>query len=190
MDTRCPGLWITGGPGVGKSMMAIFMTEQLELKTATSAKESVIYFSCDRQGEESNSAQAILRGLIWQLVRLKPSLTKDGLSELLYYRRKAIYDTRMVTLCRTFNNMVEDPDAECIFRVIDGLDECDSTSSELVNCLLGVTTSRFKPIILSRPLDCALTNSLSKYFMIPSYRNQKGYFSGLVLRHTSSKRGH
>lgn len=24
MDTRCPCLWITGGPGIGKSMMAIF----------------------------------------------------------------------------------------------------------------------------------------------------------------------
>ncbi|KAF3804294.1 hypothetical protein GCG54_00000645 [Colletotrichum gloeosporioides] len=171
MNTPCPGLWITGGPGTGKTMMSIFLTEQLELKAARSEAENVIYYFCDNQNDSRNDALGILRGLIWQLGSMKPSLMKHGLSDVrlvdanpLFYLR--MFDLRMEILCRIFNNMVEDLDAGCVFCVIDGLDECDSTSSDLVNCLLGVSTSKFKPLVLSRPLNQPLTRSLSNYLRL------------------------
>lgn len=163
MDTPCPGLWITGGAGMGKSMMSIFLTEHLEMKAKKSATESVIYFFCDGQREMMNCSRGILRGLISQLVVLNPSLSKHGIFEEKHEMGSKTYNVRFESLCRTFNNMVDDLDAGCVYCVIDGLDECDNTCGELVNSLLGVRTSRFKPIILSRALSPSLTSSLSKY---------------------------
>uniref|UniRef100_L2G4U6 Ankyrin repeat protein n=1 Tax=Colletotrichum fructicola (strain Nara gc5) TaxID=1213859 RepID=L2G4U6_COLFN len=163
MHTPCPGLWITGGPGIGKSIMSIFLTEQLELKVEGPTKESVIYFFCDGQNDARDNAPVILQALIWQLGRLKPYLIQHAIPQVQSHFGMKVYSTRIESLCRTFISMVEDPDAGCVFCVIDGLDECDSTSSELVNCLLGVTTPRFKPIIISRPLNQSLTSSLSEY---------------------------
>ncbi|EQB46701.1 hypothetical protein CGLO_14226 [Colletotrichum gloeosporioides Cg-14] len=163
MNTTCQGLWITGGPGIGKSMMSIFLTEQLELKAASSETESVIYFFCDSQSDRRDNARAILQALIWQLGTLKPELRKHGKSQMQFHPDGEWCSTRMESLCRAFNSMVEHPDAGRVFCVIDGLDECDNTSGGLVNCFLGVSTSRFKTIILSRPLNQSLTNSLSKY---------------------------
>lgn len=163
MNTPCPGLWITGGPGMGKSMMSIFLTEHLEMKALNSATESVLYFFCDGQRDMRNNARGILRGLISQLVGLKPSLARHGILEEKSDWGVKTYDVRVESLCRTFNSMVEDPDAGCVFCVIDGLDECDNTSGELINSLLGVKTSRFKPVVVSRPLSPSLTSSLAKY---------------------------
>ncbi|KAK1842650.1 ankyrin repeat protein [Colletotrichum chrysophilum] len=163
MDTPCPGLWITGGAGMGKSMMSIFLTEHLEMKAKKSATESVIYFFCDGQREMMNCSRGILRGLISQLVVLNPSLSKHGIFEEKHEMGSKTYNVRFESLCRTFNNMVEDLDAGCVYCVIDGLDECGNTCGELVNSLLGVRTSRFKPIILSRALSPSLKSSLSKY---------------------------
>ncbi|KAF5505665.1 Vegetative incompatibility protein HET-E-1 [Colletotrichum siamense] len=81
MDTPCPGLWITGGAGMGKSMMSIFLTEDLEMKAKKSATESVIYFFCDGQRQMMSCSQGILRGLISQLVVLNPGLSKHGIFE-------------------------------------------------------------------------------------------------------------
>ncbi|KAL3291045.1 ankyrin repeat protein, partial [Colletotrichum asianum] len=163
MDTPCPGLWITGGAGMGKSMMSIFLTEHLEMKAKKSATESVIYFFCDGQRQMMSCSQGILRGLISQLVVLNPGLSKHGIFEEKRERGFKTYNVRFESLCRTFNNMVEDLDAGCVYCVIDGLDECDNTCGELINSLLGVRTSRFKPIILSRPLHPSLTKALPKY---------------------------
>ncbi|KAF4823545.1 Vegetative incompatibility protein HET-E-1 [Colletotrichum tropicale] len=163
MNTPCPGLWITGGPGMGKSMMSIFLTEHLEMKALKSATESVLYFFCDGQRDMRNNARGILHGLISQLVGLKPSLARHGILEEKSDWGVKTYDVRVESLCRTFNSMVEDPDAGRVFCVIDGLDECDNTSGELINSFLGVKTSRFKPVVVSRPLSLSLTSSLAKY---------------------------
>ncbi|KAF0329520.1 ankyrin repeat protein [Colletotrichum asianum] len=140
-----------------------FLTEHLEMKAKKSATESVIYFFCDGQRQMMSCSQGILRGLISQLVVLNPGLSKHGIFEEKRERGFKTYNVRFESLCRTFNNMVEDLDAGCVYCVIDGLDECDNTCGELVNSLLGVRTSRFKPIILSRTLHPSLTSALSKY---------------------------
>ncbi|KAF6809502.1 ankyrin repeat protein [Colletotrichum plurivorum] len=76
------GLWILGGPGMGKSMMSIFLTQHLEASVRTQQKGTVIYFFCDNRDSNKNNVAAVLRGLIWQLGRLKPRLLRHGLAEL------------------------------------------------------------------------------------------------------------
>ncbi|RXG50579.1 hypothetical protein VDGE_30294 [Verticillium dahliae] len=51
------GLMLQGGPGKGKTMMAIYLTEQLELLAGRG--ESVLYFFCDNRNPKQNNAMAV-----------------------------------------------------------------------------------------------------------------------------------
>ena len=79
-----PGLILEGGPGKGKSMMAIFLTRQLEEIAKQTDNENVIYFFCDNSNPRQNNALSVFRCLIWQLCRLRPELLHHGVRELNY----------------------------------------------------------------------------------------------------------
>ena len=51
-------LWICGGPGKGKTMLAIYLTQQLE------KDQNVVYFFCSGQYKERLDGAAILRTLL------------------------------------------------------------------------------------------------------------------------------
>lgn len=57
---------IEGGPGKGKSMIAIYLTEFLEnlAQTSEAGTESVIYFLCDNRNPKQNNALAVIRCLV------------------------------------------------------------------------------------------------------------------------------
>ncbi|KAH6697026.1 NACHT and ankyrin domain-containing protein [Plectosphaerella plurivora] len=161
-----PGLMIEGGPGKGKSMIAISLTEFLEnlAQTSEAGTESVIYFFCDNRNPRQNNALAVIRCLVWQLCRLRPCLSHYGIKELeARGDAKHLLDSptaAVETLWRIFISMIADDRAGIVSYVIDGLDECDETS------ILSVLTkfhelsrghqalrSKFRFIILSRPLS-------------------------------------
>ena len=73
-------LWISGGPGKGKTMISIYLTEELEgvaadAETADAEEAIVIYFFCSSEDSKRNTAAAVLRGLLWQLTGKRPELT-------------------------------------------------------------------------------------------------------------------
>ncbi|KAM0278133.1 hypothetical protein ACHAQH_005331 [Verticillium albo-atrum] len=161
-----PGLIVEGGPGKGKSMIAIFLTEHLEQLTQTSeaGTESVIYFFCDNRNPKQNNALAVIRCLVWQLCRLRPHLLHHGIKELKARGRGHHLleppAAAVETLWRIFLNMLRDERAGTVSCVIDGLDECDEDSISSVLTKFygfavgeGASRSKFKFIILSRPLS-------------------------------------
>lgn len=66
-------LWLYGGPGKGKTMLSLFLAEELE-ETAISQTKLFLQYFCDNKDEKRNTAIAILKGLISQLLQLRPKL--------------------------------------------------------------------------------------------------------------------
>ncbi|CRK25942.1 hypothetical protein BN1708_014374, partial [Verticillium longisporum] len=60
-------LWISGGPGMGKTMLSVFLTFELE-RLFAATENQVLYYFCSHDDAHGNSAAAILRGLICQLL--------------------------------------------------------------------------------------------------------------------------
>ncbi|KAF5237665.1 hypothetical protein FANTH_10692 [Fusarium anthophilum] len=127
-DSR--GLHIQGSEGRGKTMLAIYLTEQLEKLTACIPTDKVLYFFCNHGNINTNSAPAVLRGLIWQLCRLRPDLLHHGLKRAVSIDegRIALATNSVETLFQIFAAMVQDPNAGTVTCVVDGLDECDEPS--------------------------------------------------------------
>ncbi|KAL9570250.1 hypothetical protein ACKAV7_005758 [Fusarium commune] len=62
-------LWISGGVGSGKTMLAVYLTEQLQLTMASD--EILVYYFFDSTLNLRNNAACFVRSLIYQLVQLE-----------------------------------------------------------------------------------------------------------------------
>ncbi|KAF5713967.1 vegetatible incompatibility het-E-1 [Fusarium mundagurra] len=126
----CRGLHIQGGEGHGKTMLAIYLTEQLEKLAACLSTDIVLYFFCNHGNINANSATAVIRGLIWQLCRLRPELSHHGLKRTVSIDkgRISLATNSVETLWQIFTAMVQDPNAGTVTCVVDGLEECDDSS--------------------------------------------------------------
>ena len=118
-------LWIFGGPGKGKTMLSIYLTQQFE---KLHGKE-VIYFFCSSEHETRSTATAVLRTLLWQMIVVRP-----GLTELIspYFdppeRTQAMLSTPG-SLWEIFAKVIQSSELGKMQCLIDGLDECDDESS-------------------------------------------------------------
>lgn len=65
-------LWIFGGPGKGKTMLSIYLTQRFEKLH----NGEVIYFFCSSEHPTRSTATAILRTLLWQMIVTRPEVTK------------------------------------------------------------------------------------------------------------------
>ncbi|KAM0711597.1 hypothetical protein Q7P35_000963 [Cladosporium inversicolor] len=101
-------LWIFGGPGKGKTMLSLYLTQRFEKLH----NGEVIYFFCSSEHPTRNTATAILRTLLWQMIVIRPEVTKL-ISPYFDLSERVIQSSE-------FERM------QCL---IDGLDECDDESS-------------------------------------------------------------
>ncbi|KAL2796248.1 hypothetical protein BJX66DRAFT_336262 [Aspergillus keveii] len=119
-------LWISGGPGMGKTMLAIFLSE--ELKQIADDNGLVLYYFCEGRDPKRNCTINILRGLIYTLVQQRPALIKHLLPDY-EVRSDALFETEAIEpLWRILINMIRDPTTGPVYCIIDGIDECASTS--------------------------------------------------------------
>ncbi|KAF9772599.1 hypothetical protein IL306_009690 [Fusarium sp. DS 682] len=160
-DSR--GLLILGDEGKGKTMLAIYLSEQLEQLASCLPTETVIYFFCNYGNINANSATAVLRGLIWQLCRLRPTLIHHGLEKTVSVDagRIALATNSIETLWQIFTAMIQDPTAGTITCVLDGINECDDSS-------IRTLTEKFSELISlikrsRRNFRVLLTNHRSLY---------------------------
>ena len=58
-------LWLCGGPGTGKTMLSIFLAEELERTAKQSQEILLLQYFCDRKDKKRNKAISIIRGLIF-----------------------------------------------------------------------------------------------------------------------------
>ncbi|KAI1178591.1 ankyrin repeat protein [Nemania sp. FL0916] len=165
-----PLLWISGGPGKGKTMLAIFITEVLQ-PVVDSSKDVLLYYFCSNRDKNRNTAVTIMRGIIHQWLNLHPHLAQhiktyfDG-SETTKYTI-----SNFVSLWRLFLIMLRESGSCRVVCVLDGLDECEKDSLKLLLDAIrdyltnsdGASSLKLKLIFLSRPRPELLETMLGRY---------------------------
>ena len=144
-------LWIKGDPGKGKTMLLCGIINELE-KTMVKSN-NLSYFFCQATDSRINNASAVLRGLLYMLVNQQPSL-------ILHVRKKydntgkiLFEDTNAwVALSEIFTDVLQDPDLNSTWLVVDALDECLVGLPKLLEFIsrMSSVSSRIKWIISSR----------------------------------------
>lgn len=151
-------LWIKGGAGKGKTMMAIGLIDELSRGQHESAVKT--YFFCQNGDNELNTLESILKGLILRLVNQKPEL-KESLRSRWDSKNERFNEdmTSWRNLWHIYLEMLDRCTASKIYIIVDGLDECqDGSMAEFLKLVVrnGLDhPARIKWLFTSRPLDSA-----------------------------------
>ncbi|MCJ1261200.1 Ankyrin-2 [Lobaria immixta] len=132
VHSRSQLLWLSGGPGKGKTMLSILIAEELEQTAKHSQDILFLQYFCDNRNEKRKTAMAIIRGLIFQLLQSRPSLFSHILPSFQIRKGSLFADSSFETLWRIFESMVRDPIVGTTYCVLDDLDECDEVSLEVL----------------------------------------------------------
>ncbi|KAK8139373.1 ankyrin repeat protein [Apiospora sp. TS-2023a] len=126
-------LWISGGPGMGKTMLSIFLTEELEAYTQHNDGLLICYF-CRHDDDGRNTEISVLRGLLYQLVQnISTGTFQQKVWPKFASEESASYTVlNLATMWRIFGDILTATDLESIYCVLDGLDECHEDSSKQI----------------------------------------------------------
>jgi hypothetical protein len=113
-------------------MLSIFLTKVIGRIAAQSKDTMLAYFFCDNRDDWRNTAVAMLRGLILQLVQQHSKLLEHIIPVFKIQRDTLFSNSSFESLWRIFESMVRDPSIGSVFCVLDGLDECDEQSLEML----------------------------------------------------------
>lgn len=147
-NKSCNLLWVRACAGCGKSVLSSYLSQGLANYTSNGQTPLVAFFFCDDKDERRNTADAILRGLLHQILDQEPSLFPANLGDKLQWDLESLW--------ALFKSVVGENDSPPIYCIVDGLDECEEdTRNVLLERLQqlfsrGDTVGGFKMIITSR----------------------------------------
>ena len=143
-------LWVKGDPGKGKTMLLCGIVDFLHSSMPKTALMS--YFFCQATDSRINSATAVVRGLLYMLVKQQPSLVShirkkhDSAGKTLFEDANA-----WVALTEIFADVLQDPNLNTTYLIIDALDECVTDRSKLIKFIARQSAScRVKWVVSSR----------------------------------------
>ena len=167
-DSLTPGLlWLSADPGCGKSVLATFLIDHLRDKQASLKKTNICYFFFKSDNEEQHDGVFGLQALLHQLLQLQRELlgAASGVLQL-----PKIGDIK--ALWSTIISVLQQPVANDTIFILDGFDECETSSRKLLTGMLSThfaprskaedKPTKLKVIISSRP-----ENSLKAAFDRP-----------------------
>ena len=141
-------LWLHGDPGKGKTMLAISLIRELQSKTrleGSAAHTAIAYFFCDNKDERRQTALRILQGVIYQILCQRPDQVHHLRSECERQKEHLLSSPNSLqSLWRILQNIFQSSDLHTVYVVIDGLDECEPESS---NLLLSMFESYLTPTL-------------------------------------------
>jgi hypothetical protein len=150
-DEKGQLLWIKGDPGKGKTMLLCGIID--ELKKLAGKTSLLSYFFCQATDSRINNAKAILRGLVYMLVRQQPSLISH-VRERYDHAGKDLFEdaNACVALTDILTDMLKDISMTNTYLIVDGLDECVEDLSKLLQFITKQSSvhPRVKWIISSR----------------------------------------
>jgi hypothetical protein len=126
-------LWVFGGPGKGKSMIALHILDVLErtkIDSKTAASTPIWHFYDTQAGIAHVTSGNMVRGLIYQLLRTYDDLFEHILPEFEIQCEDLLHDSMFETPWSIFESMVHHPTLPTLDCILDGLDECEPTSLE------------------------------------------------------------
>lgn len=146
-------LWVNGDAGKGKTMLMIGVIKEL-LSRVSRPRSSVSYFLCQGTDSRLNNATAILRGIIYLLVKQQSLLISHLREEYDSRGRKLFEDTNaFYSLSNILQHMLEDSRLVTLYLVVDALDECERGLQSFLNFIIQTATiksSQIKWIVSSR----------------------------------------
>lgn len=169
LSSRSQLLWLSGGPGKGKTTLAIYLAEKLEEHSQNCL---VLEYYCSSQDEKRNTHFAVIRGLIYQLLRRFPDLFRHVLPSF-EIQSNSLFTSSFEAIWNIFVAMINDPILPAVYCILDGLDEI--SDEDHLNLLLtkindlfptGSTKlpgSSFKLVAISREFPDCLLEHLSKF---------------------------
>jgi hypothetical protein len=120
-------LWVSANAGCGKSVLAKFLVDHLKSTTAKTS-ELVCHFFFKDDSEKQRDATLALNAVIHQIITNNKALLRHAFPA--YEAKGAVIAQEFETLWKILETIAEDPEANNITCVLDGLDEC-ATQSQL-----------------------------------------------------------
>ena len=118
-------LQLVGAPGIGKTMISSYLVDELNKRAQCTPGMIFAYYFCDNNDNKRNTAIAIIRGFLLQLLRQRPLLFKHIQEDYHQMRDRAFEEFE--ALWRILLKMLTDPNASQVYFLIDALDECDKS---------------------------------------------------------------
>ncbi|KAI8653926.1 hypothetical protein LRP88_00336 [Fusarium phalaenopsidis] len=121
-------LWISGGPGRGKTVLSLFLNEEVE-KLCEGTQDRLLFYFCRFQDERHNNIINVLRSLIYQILEF----SRDGpeVRQALQYfdspEKVQFSLSSFECLWTVLEKLFAQPGLSKIFCIIDGVDECHSS---------------------------------------------------------------
>lgn len=144
-------LWIRGDPGKGKTMLLCGIIDELTRLFGDTA--NISFFFCQATDVRINNATAVLRGLIYSLVKKQPSLLSHVKSQY-DHAGKALFEdiNAWNALSSIFTDILKDATLPSIYFIIDALDECTTGLPSLLDLITQVSSAypQIKWIVSSR----------------------------------------
>ncbi|OBU00767.2 hypothetical protein VE01_01233 [Pseudogymnoascus verrucosus] len=157
-DTTKNLLWVTAGPGCGKSVLSKALVDEglLHAGNPDTKTASICYFFFKDDAERGSGINA-LRSILHQLFRQKPWLIKEhAIPDYEIHGPKFPFRTLWNILIKA----ASDANAGPIICLFDALDECElSNRNSLINYISSfhrdskTSTSKLKFIVTSRPYN-------------------------------------
>ncbi|EUC27266.1 hypothetical protein COCCADRAFT_41952 [Bipolaris zeicola 26-R-13] len=149
LDSRL--LWVKGDPGKGKTMLLCGIIDELQNGIPRTAL--LLYFFCQATDSRINSATAVLRGLLYMLLRRQPSLISH-VSKKYDDAGKGLFEdaNAWVVLSEIFADVLQDVSLGTTYLIIDALDECVTDLPKLLSFIVkqSSVSSHVKWIVSSR----------------------------------------
>ncbi|KAF2804417.1 NACHT-domain-containing protein, partial [Mytilinidion resinicola] len=150
-DPQSRLLWVKADPGKGKTMLLCGIID--ELQKSMGATGLLSHFFCQANDPRINSATAVLRGLVYLLIKQQPLLISH-VRKKYDHTGKALFEdaNAWVALTEIFTNMLHDPNLNRTYLIIDALDECVADLPRLLKFIAEQSSilSRVKWIVSSR----------------------------------------
>ncbi|PNP86125.1 hypothetical protein FNYG_00353 [Fusarium nygamai] len=136
LETPGSKLWLTGIPGAGKTVLAGSVIQEALTRSYTSRKIGAAFFFCDYKDPKTWNTVNILGALASQLARQNDESYNvlNAYYKILYPPKGLPQTADADDLRAQISQMCETLDQTII--VVDGLDECDDLTGEVVDNLM------------------------------------------------------
>jgi hypothetical protein len=155
-----PYLWIIGEVGVGKSFLAYSVLRKLQKQTASHSKMTVAHYYFRQQNFEGRSAannvfavmHSMLSAIVNQIAMYDKAFCDQVATTITTIREDIVYFdvvTRFEKfLAFKFQETSAEESPNCLFLILDGLDEICESSKEIIMCLQEIITSKWNIRVL------------------------------------------
>ncbi|KAL2695949.1 hypothetical protein AAEP93_003249 [Penicillium crustosum] len=132
-------LWIRGDPGKGKTMLLCGIIDELTRLFGDTA--NISFFFCQATDVRINNHTAVLRGLIYSLVKKQLSLLSYVKSQY-DHAGKALFEdiNAWNALLTILTGMLKDPNLHSTYLIIDALDECTIGLPSLLDLITHISS--------------------------------------------------